>query len=275
MSAHERTASTEGWTRRRFLSVGAVATACACVAVDRLTAASAGPRLTNSAGARAVVQPEGVERIDTSAPVVALSFDDGPDPRFTPTVLDLLEQHRVRATFFLVGVNATAHRDLVARQRADGHSLGNHTYDHADLERLAPHLVRAEIDRGSIALAGAGAGRPTLFRPPKGHTDALVRVTADVERYRTVFWDVCLEHHLHGRTIEDGVASALRAVRRGSVVVAHDGGHVLAPGRPVLDRSRTVTALPLLLQGLRALGLRVVDVPTLLRHAPHPASRFS
>jgi hypothetical protein len=97
---------------------------------------------------------------------------------------------------------------------------------------------------------------------------------ADVEGYRTIFWDVCLEHHLHGRTIEDGVASALRAVRRGSVIVAHDGGHVLAAGRPVLDRSRTVAALPLLLQGLTDLGLRVVDVPTLLRHERRSGAHF-
>jgi peptidoglycan/xylan/chitin deacetylase (PgdA/CDA1 family) len=285
MAGRDEPWTAPAWTRRRFLSVGAAV--CACLGggwatargvgaleaseptVDDFRAGLAGPRLTNSAGSRAAVQPEAVERVETSAPIVALSFDDGPDPRYTPKVLDLLEQHRARATFFLVGVNAVARPDLVARQRRAGHTIGNHTYDHADLELLAPASVRAEIERGSIALAGAGAGRPTLFRPPKGHTDDSVRVIADDDRYRTIFWDVCLEHHLHGRTIEEGVASALAAVRQGSVIVAHDGGHVLAPGHPVLDRSNTVRALPLLLEGLRAAGLGVVDVPTLLHHRRH------
>jgi hypothetical protein len=101
-------------------------------------------------------------------------------------------------------------------------------------------------------------------------------VIADDDRYQTVFWDVCVEHHLHGRSVEDGVASALAAVQQGSVIVAHDGGHILAPGHPVLDRSRTMEALPLLLGGLRTAGFTVVDVPTLLRHRRHHRTpRFS
>jgi hypothetical protein len=162
MAGRDEARTSTAWTRRRFLSVGAAAV-CACVGgglataggvgaveagggpvVDDVREELAGPRLTNSAGARAAVQPEAIERVDTSAPMVALSFDDGPDPRYTPTVLDLLAQHGAKATFFLVGVNAAARRDLVARQRRAGHSIGNHTYDHADLASLAPYRVRAD-----------------------------------------------------------------------------------------------------------------------------------
>jgi peptidoglycan/xylan/chitin deacetylase (PgdA/CDA1 family) len=223
------------------------------------------PHLTNTLASREAAQPDGVFRVDVDEPIVALSFDDGPDPKYTPHVLDLLARHGLQATFFLVGVNAARYTDLVAQHRGAGHSIGNHTYDHAELERLDPTHVQAEIDRGAFALAAAGAGAVRLFRPPKGHTDSAVAVLADADRYRTIFWDQCVERWVDPLGVRRGVSELLDRVRPGSIIVAHDGGHVVAPHHPHLNRSKTMEALPLLLAGLHRKGLRVVDVPTLLR----------
>lgn len=206
-------------------------------------------------------------RVETDERMVGLSFDDGPDPRYTPHVLDLLDHHRARATFFIVGVNAVAHPALLARQVASGHSIGNHTYDHRELELLDSAQVRREIQLGAEAIRKAGGPPLWLFRPPKGYTDQAVGVLADAERYRTVFWEFCLERFIEREGISPGVDAILHHATPGSIILAHDGGHILAPGRPTLDRSSTMKALPLLLKGLEHKGLRVVDIPTLLRSA--------
>jgi peptidoglycan/xylan/chitin deacetylase (PgdA/CDA1 family) len=222
--------------------------------------------LTTTNALRDAVQPDGVLRVDTTSPVVGLSFDDGPDPKYTPMVLDVLEQKGARATFFVVGVNALAHRDLLARALAAGHSVGNHTFDHVSLETLDPAAVASEIDRGEQAIVDAGAPRPHLFRPPRGLTDEVVAVFADAERYRTIFWTLAVEHYVLHAPVAVAVERILARVRPGDIVLAHDGGHIAVPGAPTLDRSSTVAALPLLLDGLSARRLEVVDIPTLLRH---------
>jgi chitooligosaccharide deacetylase len=201
---------------------------------------------------------------------VALSFDDGPDPQYTPTVLDLLDRHGANATFFVVGVNALAHGDLIAKQRKAGHTFGNHTYDHRDLERLDLADVRDEIDHGRTALDKAGVPTTALFRPPKGYTTPDVRLAAVHDEYRTVFWDACVEHFVNHQPVAQGVERMLHHVRPGSVLLAHDGGTIAGTGRPALDRSRTMEALPLLLAGLKRKGLTVVDVPTLLAETAPP-----
>ncbi len=87
---------------------------------------------------------------------------------------------------------------------------------------------------------------------------------ADADRYRTIFWSVCVERFVDHLGVRPGVERVLANVRRGTVVLAHDGGHIAAPGRPVTDRTETIEALPLLLEGIRRAGLRPVDVETLL-----------
>jgi chitooligosaccharide deacetylase len=222
--------------------------------------------LTTTNALRAAVQPDGVFRVDTAAPVVGLTFDDGPDPEFTPRVLDVIADKRATATFFLVGVNALAHRDLVARVLADGHTIGNHTFDHTSLETLAPGAVASEIDRGEEAIVTAGAPRPHLFRPPRGLTDEVVAVFADAERYRTIFWTLAVEHFVLHAPVDVAVDRMLARVRRGDIILAHDGGHIAAPGAPTIDRSATIAALPRLLDGLAARGLEAIDIPRLLAH---------
>ena len=210
-------------------------------------------------------------RVATDKRLVALSFDDGPDPAYTPSVLRNLHQSGARATFFLVGVNAVAHRGLVAELTSAGHTIGNHTYDHRELELLAPAAVDLEIEKGSAAIVSAGGQLPKLFRPPRGFTDEVVRIEARRDRYRTVFWTLCLEHFVMTYGLSGGVEAMLDEVRPGAVLLAHDGGRIEGSGRRPIDRRETLEALPLLLSGLAAKRLRVVDVPTLLRHARPPS----
>src|SRR5437899_2654938 len=105
----------------------------------------------------------------------------------------------------------------------------------------------------------AGAPRPKLFRPPKGLTDEVVGVLANANRYRTIFWDLTVEHFVDHAGVVAGVDELLEKVRPGSIILAHDGG--------IPNRARTVHALPLLLRGLRARGYRIVSVSQLLANA--------
>jgi peptidoglycan/xylan/chitin deacetylase (PgdA/CDA1 family) len=246
--------------RKLFLPAGALVVGLVGgILVGRLTAT---PPSSERAGIEAA---NGIFRVQTDRPIVALTFDDGPDPRFTPTVLDLLRRHRARATFFLIGQNALAHRDLVARELEEGHEIGDHTFDHPELELLAADQVDEEIERGADAIRDAGAPRPTLFRPPKGLTDEVVGVLADAERYRTIFWELTVEHYVNHMPVDEGVERLLERVVPGTIILAHDGGLPNRIDPHGQNRTRTLEALPALLEGLDRKGYRVVDVSELLR----------
>src|SRR5437764_2519588 len=170
--------------RRRTALAGALA---AVVLSLGLTIGVVEPALgaTGSGRAGALFQ------VATKQKVVALSFDDGPDPRWTPRVLDLLAAHHDHATFFQIGDNALAHRDLVAHVLDSGDEIGNHTLDHPHLTALSSEGIRREISEGGDALVAAGAPRPVLFRPPIGLTDDRVAEASKAQGLRTVFWGAC------------------------------------------------------------------------------------
>jgi peptidoglycan/xylan/chitin deacetylase (PgdA/CDA1 family) len=203
-----------------------------------------------------------VFRVQTDQRMVALTFDDGPDPRWTPRVLDLLRQHHAHATFFEVGKNVLEHPDLVRTVLDDGHEVADHTWDHPDLELMPAAQVGAEITRGAEALLQVGAPAPKYFRPPKGATDEAIGVLADANHYRTIFWDVCLERFVdHTPDMADGVQDMLTRIKPGSIILAHDGG--------IPNRTKTMQTLPMLLDGLQARGYKMVDVTHLLKAAKH------
>ena len=118
-----------------------------------------------------------------------LTFDDGPHPRYTEMVLNVLEARRLRATFFVIGERARTCLSLVRRAHAAGHRIGNHTFTHPDVTRLSAAAVREEIERTEEVI-GPYLGAQKLFRPPRGAQNATVNAVAAALGYRTVLWNV-------------------------------------------------------------------------------------
>ena len=181
--------------------------------------------------------------------VVALTFDDGPNPDATPAILDALGAEGVPATFFVLGRHADRWPSIVERTAAEGHVIGNHGYHHRKLIWRAPGYVREDIALGSAAIERAGGGRPRLFRAPHGQRNPWVSPIARAHGQRTVGWTLGVwDTALPGdRVIADRV---LRGCRPGSIVLLHDGDGY----DPLGDRLQTARALPRIIRGLRDRG---------------------
>ncbi len=153
--------------------------------------------------------------------VIALTFDDGPDPEITPRVLDALESNGARGTFFLVGEKAAAHpgivRDIVAR----GHAIGNHTMTHRRLFFAGSGVTAAEIDGCGWVLADITGEAPTLFRPPHGVFDVTALRTVRDRGLSLVLW-TALAGDYRDRSAAGTVAAVEPFVRPGAIVVFHD-----------------------------------------------------
>ncbi len=194
--------------------------------------------------------PRGVRR-------VALTFDDGPDPAWTPRVLELLAGRGARATFFLVGARAEGAPGVVRALAAAGHEIGNHGWSHTGLWRCGPRRTADEIGRAHDTL-GALAGRaPRHFRPPWGMVNAAMFPVLRRLGERCVFWTIQPE----GLTPREGAAQAayvLRRARPGAIVDLHDADGVAGAGARLID------ALPAMIDGLRAAGYDLVTVGELI-----------
>lgn len=155
-------------------------------------------------------------------PLVCLTFDDGPDPVFTPAILDILAEQKVHATFFVLGEFAENYPQLVERMAAEGHTVGNHTYSHHHPWLQSAESLREEMTRTSDIIHSITGHAPHWFRPPHG-------------RVRKIMLDECHEQHMRmvlwNRSIidwgplgtETAVARRLREVESGDIVLMHDG----------------------------------------------------
>jgi peptidoglycan-N-acetylglucosamine deacetylase len=183
---------------------------------------------------------------------VALTFDDGPDPRFTPPILAILARARAPAAFFMVGSQAAAHPHLVRRVARAGQAVGGHTWHHVRLDRLAPAGVAAEVDCTDRLLASLTGQPVRLVRPPAGAYDPGVVGLLAARGVQLTLWTVD-----SGDWTRPGVgrilATVARELRPGAIILLHDGGG---------DRSQTVAALPGVLRLLHARGYRAVALPT-------------
>ncbi len=203
---------------------------------------------------------------------VAISFDDGPDPKWTPLILDILNRKGVKGTFMLIGEEAQENIGLMQRLVREGHEIGNHTYTHPDISEISPRQLDLELKLTERLFASKLGVQPLYFRPPydideEPDTDdeaaPAYRVQQDGytiigSKIDTNDWD---EHPRKSpEEITESVLQQLETMQtkpqfRGSIILLHDGGG---------DRSATVAALPMLIDALRAHGYTFVPVSTLM-----------
>ena len=187
---------------------------------------------------------------------VAIGFDDGPAPD-TPAFVTMLERSHAHATFFMIGEQVSAgYRQTLLRELRDGDVLGDHTFTHPLLTRVAD--VREELQRTIGVIRSLTGYTPCVFRPPYGAYDNSVVASARALGLATVVWDVD-----PGDYTQPGVAAIERRVseqvRPGSIIVSHDGGG---------PRAQTLAAYPQIIAALRRRGYGIVTIPQLLGFRP-------
>lgn len=183
---------------------------------------------------------------------IALTFDDGPHPAYTPQILRILRQNHVRATFFVVGMMAEQYPKLIKAELGGGHAVGNHTYHHVNLTRIPPKYVATEIDACGDVLEAISGARPHLFRPPGGDYNGQVAHISHKLGYTMVLWtDDPGDYASPGTGTID--RRTLDKISDGGIILIHDGVQ------------ETVNLLPRLIQELKARGFVFVTIDEWLR----------
>ncbi len=205
---------------------------------------------------------------------VALTFDDGPSPLYTPQILAALQAAGAHATFFVLGSHAQRYPEQVRAEWQAGDAIGNHTFSHEYVPGLRSEQLQATLAATTAAIrAATGDACVWLFRPPFGALGVGTTVLTEVrqEGYTVVTWDVqAWDWRRPGaNVIAQRVITQLHA---GAIILLHDSG----PDTQNQDRSQTVAALPQILAAMKQQGLRAVTLPQLLHDAgvSHPAARF-
>lgn len=213
-----------------------------------------------------------VEQYGYQPKKVALSFDDGPDPRWTPRILDVLKKYNVKGTFLMIGEVAQDNVGLMQRVYREGHEIGNHTFTHPDISDLSDASLDLQLTLTERLFASKLGVQPLYFRPPYSidQEPDTNDQAAPIDRIQglgyvivgnkidTNDWD---EHpRKTPQEITDSVFQQIKDMEarpwaRGSIILLHDGGG---------DRSPTLAALPVLIQALRAKGYEIVPVSELL-----------
>lgn len=208
-----------------------------------------------------------ITSVRTKEPVAALTFDDGPNPIYTPLLLDLLKRHDAYGTFFMVGKTAGEHKDIVESVAQAGHAIGNHTQDHASLPKLTSSQRRAQIKQCQQAIAPFGSA---LLRPPWGHQSYLSRIDAFLLGYKIIMWDVGVQDWLDNSP-EWTAAQLTQKTKPGSIILLHDSIQHSKRFCPQIDasllefsREKMLGSLDIFLENMKG-KMQFITVPDLLQ----------
>lgn len=192
---------------------------------------------------------------DRTKKLIALTFDDGPDKKNTPAILDILKKLHVKATFFLIGKQIVHFPEAAKRIVDEGHSVGNHTYNHVMLTEERPRQIETELIGTQIALYNATGAHSNLFRPPFGHTSKEVFKQVSSMGFKEILWDVDPDDW-RKPAIAKMVNYEINHVKNGSIILNHSGeGEKL---------EATIKSLPWIITVLRSKGYEFVTIPELL-----------
>ena len=195
-------------------------------------------------------------RGDNSQRRVALTFDDGPDVRSTPALLDWLRDEKIEATFFCIGKNVEANRELAARILREGHLLGNHTFNHSNFTNFfTAARLRAELAQTQTAIENATGIAPQWFRPPMGLSNPRTFRVAQALGLKVIGWSARGFDTLGGEP-QKIVAHIVRRLEPGAIILLHDGN---------IPADRLVLTVKLLLANLRERGYESVRLDKILK----------
>ena len=198
---------------------------------------------------------------------LVISFDDGPDPRWTPQILDLLKEKKAPAVFFVVGVQADQHPEILKREYADGHEIGNHTFTHPEFDQISKTELRWQLNLTQRLIESTIGVKSILFRPPYGidHQPQYAEEVSQLPLAQDMGYLIVGQWiDPDDWTLPDGknqapaatiVQNVLRQVDKGNIILLHDGGG---------ERAQTVAALPQIIDTLRSRGYQFVSVADLI-----------
>jgi peptidoglycan/xylan/chitin deacetylase (PgdA/CDA1 family) len=212
---------------------------------------------------------EGFYKINTTEKVVALTFDDGPDPRYTAEIGQILADAEAPSTFFVMGRHAEQHPEIVQTLMAQGHELGNHTWSHPSLRLMSPQAIRDELESTDHLLRELGYTKPIPFRSPYGHSLFVLPQVLRQRQQANVLWTVQMNDW---KPEDPDVMMELLAPKfeSGAIILLHDGDGESEGA----DRANTVTVVRQILETYQAQGYQFVTVSELLTRGQPQRHRY-
>jgi len=204
---------------------------------------------------------EGMIRRGPCEPLVCITFDDGPSPKNTPQILDILKDKGVKATFFVTGKYVEMYPEIAQRIVAEGHDIGNHTYNHKELVVSNKKTILNELRKTDEVIWEATGIRTRLFRPPRGICGNAARKLLIEEGYKIILWTIST---LDWRKVKPKAIlwRVKLFIRDGAIILFHDSGSLFGCGDS--GRTNTVRALPLVIDFLKEEGYKIITVSEIL-----------
>lgn len=195
--------------------------------------------------------------VPTSQKLIALTFDDGPSPTFTPQIINLLNKNKAKATFFVTGKQAEKFPELIKLTASQGHSIGNHMYQHQLISRLSLEALIDDLSRANKIIFDLTGTAPHFFRPPDGYYDETIVKAAEALNYQVVIWTWSQDtRDWSGISAAKISERVIDNAKPGDIILLHDQGG---------DRSNTVEALEIILSALTKEGYKFVTLDELVK----------
>ncbi len=206
------------------------------------------------------------KKTDKGPKLAALTFDDGPYGQATIDILDILKEKNAKATFFIIGKNAEEYPDILKREIAEGHIIGNHSFNHSKyLVFLSREKLVENIKDADTAIASVSGLHPRFFRPPYGYESPFMVETINKMGYAVILWNDATEDYYMKETSQEIQERILKKLEPGAIIDLHDGRDIHTD----YPRDNLIEALPVIIDKIREKGYTLVTLDKIIDQQPY------